>query len=67
MFHAAVMCLRYADYNLPDGLLQMDAHQNRSETTFDIRYSIKQASGFGMATQLDELSSEGVLMVGSSY
>ena len=51
-----VMRLRYADYNLPDSLSQADARQDRAEVTFDIRYSMKQASGFGMTTQLDGLS-----------
>jgi len=51
-----VMRLRYADYNLPDSLSQADARQDRAELTFDVRYSMEEDSGFGMATQLDGLS-----------
>ncbi|MDX2506049.1 MAG: OprD family outer membrane porin [Gammaproteobacteria bacterium] len=51
-----VMRLRYADYDLPDSLYQTDARQDRTETTFDLRYSFTKKSGFGIFTQLDGLS-----------
>ncbi len=45
--------LRYGDYNLPDGLTQTDARQNRAETTFDLNYSFSKHSSLG---QLNGLS-----------
>ena len=51
-----VMRWRYGDYNLPDDLNQVDARQDRNEATFDLRYSFKQTSGFGIFTQMKGLS-----------
>lgn len=51
-----VMRLRYADYRLPDSLNDADARQDRTETTFDLRYSFAKTSGFGLFTTLDGLS-----------
>jgi hypothetical protein len=56
IYPGVVMRLRHADYNLPDSLSQTDARQDRTETTFDIRYSLEGASGFGITTELDGLS-----------
>ena len=51
-----VMRIRFAQYDMPDALNQQDARQDRSETTFDLRYSFSQKSGFGIFTQLEGLS-----------
>ena len=51
-----VMRWRYADYNMPDDLIMTDARQDRAEATFDLRYSFKQKSGFGIFTQMKGLS-----------
>jgi len=51
-----VIRFRYADYNMPDSLTQTDARQDRSETTFDLRYSFTKNDGFGIFTQMDGLS-----------
>jgi hypothetical protein len=51
-----VMRLRYADYDLPDNISQADARQDRTEFTFDLRYSFAQTSGFGIFTKMDGLS-----------
>jgi len=56
VYPGLVLRLRHASYNMPDDIFQTDARQDRAETTFDIRYSMKQDSGFGMATDLDGLS-----------
>jgi hypothetical protein len=41
---------------LPDSIHDTDARQDRTETTFDVRYSFTKTSGFGLFTQLDGLS-----------
>ena len=51
-----VIRFRYADYNLPDSITQRDAHLDRSEATFDLRYSFEKNDGFGIFTELDGLS-----------
>lgn len=51
-----VMRVRYGVYDLPDKLTQADARQDRTETTFDLRYSFTRDSGFGIFTQMDGLS-----------
>lgn len=51
-----VMRWRYGDYNLPDKLTFIDARQDRSELTFDLRYSFTQTSGFGIFTEMKGLS-----------
>jgi len=51
-----VMRWRYGDYNLPDKLSFTDARQDRSELTFDLRYSFTQKSGFGIFTEMQGLS-----------
>ncbi len=51
-----IMRARFGEYDLPDDLNQIDARQDRSEATFDIRYSFEKASDFGFFTQLDGLS-----------
>ena len=51
-----VMRWRYGDYNLPDNLTFTDARQDRSEATFDLRYSFTQTSGFGIFTEMKDLS-----------
>jgi len=51
-----VMRWRYGDYNLPDKLSFTDARQDRSEATFDLRYSFTKKSGFGIFTEMQGLS-----------
>jgi len=51
-----LMRVRHADYNLPDSILQADARQDRTETTFDIRYSFKKTTGFSLFNEIDGLS-----------
>jgi hypothetical protein len=41
---------------MPDNLYMTDARQDRTEATFDLRYSFTKQSGFGIFTQLDGLS-----------
>jgi hypothetical protein len=51
-----VMRWRYGAYDLPDGLLLTDARQDRTEATFDLRYSFTQTHGFGIFTEMQGLS-----------
>lgn len=51
-----LMRVRYADYNMPDSISQVDARQDRTETTFDIRYSFEKASGFGLFNEIEGIS-----------
>jgi hypothetical protein len=51
-----LMRVRYADYNLPDSLSDIDARQDRTETTFDVRYSFEQTTGFGLFNEIEGLS-----------
>ncbi len=51
-----LMRVRYADYNLPDDISQIDARQDRTETTFDARYSFEKTTGFGLFNELNGLS-----------
>jgi len=51
-----VMRWRYAYYDLPDELYMTDARQDRSEATFDLRYSFTRTSGFGIFTAIKGLS-----------
>jgi len=51
-----VMRVRFAHYDLPNRLSQADARQDRSEATFDLRYSFSWKSGFGIFTEMDGLS-----------
>ncbi len=53
---STVIRFRYANYNMPDKLWMRDASQDRSESTFDLRYAFSKDSGFGIFTQLDGLS-----------
>ena len=53
---STVIRFRYADYDMPDDLWMTDARQDRSEATFDLRYSFTKTSGFGIFTQMDGLS-----------
>jgi len=53
---STVIRFRFADYNLPDNMDMIDARQDRSEATFDLRYSFSKSSGFGIFTQMDGLS-----------
>ena len=41
---------------MPDSLSLADARQDRSEATFDLRYSFTRDSGFGIFTEMDGLS-----------
>lgn len=51
-----VIRFRHAMFNMPDELYMRDARQDRTESTFDLRYSFQKRSGFGIFTQLDGLS-----------
>jgi len=51
-----VMRWRYGDYNMPDDLIMTDARQDRKELTFDLRYSPRQKSGFGIFTEMKGFS-----------
>ena len=51
-----VMRIRYGLYDLPDKVTQADARQDRSEATFDLRYSFTRDSGFGIFTHMEGLS-----------
>jgi hypothetical protein len=51
-----VMRVRFAQYDLPDRLSQSDARQDRSEATFDLRYSFTRDTGFGIFTEMEGLS-----------
>jgi len=53
---STVIRFRYADYNMPDELWMIDAAQDRTEATFDLRYSFTKDQGFGIFTQMDGLS-----------
>ena len=53
---STVIRFRYADYNMPDDFDMIDARQDRTEATFDLRYSFTKDSGFGIFTQMDGLS-----------
>ena len=41
---------------MPDEFYMIDARQDRTEATFDLRYSFTKDSGFGIFTQMDGLS-----------
>lgn len=56
ILNSTVIRFRYADYDMPDELWMTDARQDRTETTFDLRYSFSKDSGFGIFTQMDGLS-----------
>ncbi len=56
LLDSTVIRFRYADYDLPDDLTMIDARQDRTEATFDLRYSFTKTSGFGIFTQMDGLS-----------
>lgn len=51
-----VIRFRHANYNMPDAIVQKDAAQDRSESTFDLRYSFSKNDGFGIFTSMDGLS-----------
>ena len=51
-----VIRFRHAQYDMPDELYMIDARQDRTESTFDLRYSFTKKSGFGIFTKLDGLS-----------
>ena len=56
LLDSTVIRFRYADYDMPDNLDMIDARQDRTEATFDLRYSFTKTSGFGIFTQMDGLS-----------
>ena len=53
---STVIRFRYANYDMPDDLWMINARQDRSEATFDLRYSFSKTEGFGIFTQMDGLS-----------
>ena len=56
LLKSTVIRFRYADYDMPDEFYMIDARQDRTEATFDLRYSFTKDSGFGIFTQMDGLS-----------
>jgi len=52
----SVIRFRYGYYDMPDSLNQIDARQDRSEFTFDYRYSFDKNDGFGIFTTMDGFS-----------
>jgi hypothetical protein len=56
LLKSTVIRFRYADYDMPDDFDMIDARQDRTEATFDLRYSFTKDSGFGIFTQMDGLS-----------
>ncbi|EDZ62769.1 putative outer membrane porin [Sulfurimonas gotlandica GD1] len=51
-----VIRFRYANYDMPDSVNDRDAAQDRSEATFDFRYSFTKNDGFGIFTEMKGLS-----------
>ena len=51
-----VIRFRYAIYDMPDSINDKDAAQDRSEATFDLRYSFNKNDGFGIFTEMKGLS-----------
>ena len=51
-----VIRFRHAYYDMPDALGDYFAAQDRSETTFDLRYSFSKNDGFGIFTEMKGLS-----------
>ena len=51
-----VIRFRYGVYDMPDSINDRDAAQDRSEATFDLRYSFNKNDGFGIFTQMKGLS-----------
>jgi hypothetical protein len=50
------MRVRYGYYDMRNSLSRADARQDRSELTFDLRYSFTRDSGFGIFTEMEGLS-----------
>lgn len=48
--------VRYGIYDMPDDLNDVFAAQDRTEATFDLRWSLEKSEGFGIFTQMDGLS-----------
>jgi len=48
--------VRYGIYDMPDALEDKYAAQDRTEATFDLRWSLEKTDGFGIFTQMDGLS-----------
>jgi hypothetical protein len=51
-----VIRFRHAYYNMPDDISDYFAAQDRSETTFDLRYSFSKNDGFGIFSEMQGLS-----------
>jgi len=51
-----VIRFRYGLYDMPDNLQDKFAAQDRSESTFDLRYSFTKNDGFGIFTEMKGLS-----------
>lgn len=52
----SVIRFRYGFYDMPDSLGNRYAAQDRSEATFDLRYSFTKNDGFGIFTEMEGLS-----------
>lgn len=48
--------VRYGIYDMPDDIEDTFAAQDRTEATFDLRWSLEKSEGFGIFTQMDGLS-----------
>ena len=53
---STIVRVRYADYDLPDDINMLDARQDRTETTFELRYAFEKKSNFSLFSQIDGLS-----------
>ena len=51
-----VIRFRHGYYDMPDAISDYFASQDRSETTFDLRYSFTKNDGFGIFTEMKGLS-----------
>jgi len=51
-----VIRFRYGIYDMPDSISDRDAAQDRTEATFDLRYSFNKNDGFGIFTEMKGLS-----------
>lgn len=52
----SVIRFRYGYYDMPDSINDADAAQDRTEATFDLRYSFEKNDGFGIFTEMKGLS-----------
>jgi len=53
---STIVRVRYGNYNLPDDINMLDARQDRTESTFEMRYSFTKKSNFSLFSNIDGLS-----------